>query len=127
MHFPRVLLVDDMPEILGLCAEILSPDYEIVGEATDGESAIAAAERLNPDVVVLDIAMPGLNGLEVAKRLRSSGCQARIVFLSGDTGLMAAARQLGGSGFVTKTRLVPDLPGAIREALSSQVLESISE
>jgi DNA-binding NarL/FixJ family response regulator len=127
LNLPRVLLVDDTPEILALCAEILCPDYEIVGEASDGESAIAAAERLIPDVVVLDISMPGLNGVEVAKRLRRSGCPAALVFLSGDIGLMTAALDLGGSAFVSKTRLVPDLPAAIQEALTGQSAMSISE
>lgn len=67
----RILLVDDTPEVLALCAEILK--REIVGTAGDGKSGVAAVERTSPDVVVLGIAMPRLNGIEVAKRLRSSG------------------------------------------------------
>lgn len=125
MNRPRVLLVDDTPEILALCAEILNPNYEIVGTAPDGKSAIAAFERTTPDVVVLDITMPRLNGIEVAKHLRSSGCRAAIVFLSGDMELMTAALAAGGSGFVTKTRLGADLLVAIREALAGRVFVSI--
>ena len=73
MERPRILLVDDVPEILALCSEILRPHYEIVGTAPDGESAIAVFETTTPDAVVLDISMPKLDGIEVARRLRSSG------------------------------------------------------
>ncbi len=124
MKRPRVLLVDDIPEILAYAAEILEPSYEIVGTAADGKSAIAAFERTTPDVVVLDISMPGLTGIEVARRLRSSGCIAPIVFLSAEMEFVMAALEAGGSGFVRKTLLDSDLPVAIREALAGRVFVS---
>jgi two-component system OmpR family response regulator len=114
------MLVDDTPEILVLCAEILKDNYEIVGTAPDGKSAIAACRTTAPDVVVLDIFMPRLSGIEVAKRLRSTGCQAVIVFLSDDTESVMAALDAGGSAFVTKARLGSDLVVAIAEALSGR-------
>ena len=126
MNRPRVLLVDDTPEILALCAELLKSEYEIVGTAGDGKSAIAAFGTFSPDVVVLDVSMPGLNGIEVATELRSSGCQAAIVFLSGEMEFMMAAMDGGGSGFVTKTRIASDLRVAIRETLAGRVFVSIS-
>jgi DNA-binding NarL/FixJ family response regulator len=118
------LLVDDRPEILTLCAQLLTPNYEIVGTAADGESAIAAFEEANPDAVVLDISMPGLNGIEVAKRLRNSECRAAIVFLSGDMEFAAVALDAGGSGFVTKNRIGSDLRIAIKEVLAGRVFLS---
>jgi len=121
---PRVLLVDDTPEILALCTEILRPHYEIVGTAPDGESAIAAFKTTTPDAVVLDISMPRLDGIEVARRLRSSGSPAAIVFLSGDVEFMMAALEAGGSGFVAKWLIGSDLPVAIREALAGRVFVS---
>jgi len=130
----RVLLVDDTPEILALCAEVLRPNFEIVGTVTDGHSAIAALTTTTVDVVVLDIAMPGLNGVEVARRLRSAGCPAAIVFfsadmdfLSADAKFMAAALEAGGSGFVAKRLLASDLPRAIREAVAGRVFVSDSQ
>lgn len=126
MKRPRVLLVDDLPEILAYCAEILKPNYEIVGTAPDGKSAIAAFEKTTPDVVVLDVSMPGLDGIEVARRLRSSGCLAAIVFLSAEMEFVTAALQAGGSGFVTKTLIDSDLPVAIKEALAGRVFVSAS-
>lgn len=127
MSVPRILLVDDTPEVLALCAEILKRSYEIAGTAGDGESAISAVEMTAPDVVVLDITMPRLNGVEVAKRLRSSGYGGAIVFLSGDLELMNSAMEAGGSAFVTKTRLSEDLLVAIREALAGRAFVSFSE
>jgi len=124
LKFPRVLLVDDIPEMLAYSAEILRPNYEIVGTAPDGKSAIAAFERTTPDVVVLDISMPGLNGIEVARRLRGSGCRAAIVFLSAEMEFVTAALEAGGSGFVRKTLIDSDLPVAIREVLAGRVFVS---
>lgn len=133
MKLPRVLLVDDTPEILALCLELLRPNFEIVGTVTDGHSAIALLTTTTPDVVVLDIAMPGLNGVEVARLLRSAGCTAAIVFfsvdmdfLTADGEFMTAALEAGGTGFVAKRRLASDLPRAIREAVAGRVFVSDS-
>jgi DNA-binding NarL/FixJ family response regulator len=130
---PRVLLVDDMPEILALCADVLRSTCDVVGTALDGMSVIAAVEKTAPDVLVLDISMSGLNGVEVARLLRSAGCRAAIVFLSGDLDFMTAdmefmttALQAGGSGFVAKRLISSDLPVAIREALAGRVFVSAS-
>jgi len=82
LRLPRVLLVDDTPEVLTLCVELLKANYDIVGTAADGKSAIAAVAAASPDVVVLDVSMPGLDGIDVARRLRASGCLAPIVFLA---------------------------------------------
>jgi two-component system sensor histidine kinase ChiS len=117
---PRVMLVHDTPEILVLCAEILREHYEIVGTAPDGKSAIAACGTTAPDVVVLDVFMPRLSGIEVAKLLRSAGCQAVIIFLSDDTESVMAALDAGGSAFVSKARIGSDLSIAIAEALSGR-------
>ena len=113
-----------MPEILALCSEILQPHYEIVGTAPDGESAIAAFETTTPDAVVLDISMPKLDGIKVARRLRSSGTPAAIVFLSGDVELMMEALEAGGSGFVLKRLIGSDLHIALREALAGRTFLS---
>jgi CheY-like chemotaxis protein len=124
---PRVLLVDDTPEILALCVEILKPHCEIVGTAPDGKSAIAAFKMTSPDVVVLDVSMPGLNGIEVARQLRGSGAGAAIVFLSADMEFTMAALEAGASAFVKKTLITTDLWVAIREALAGRGFVSLSD
>lgn len=121
----RILLVDDTPEVLAYCAEILKPDYDIVGTATNGRAAIHTFAATLPDVIVLDISMPGMSGIEVAKRLRNSGCRATIVFMSADDHFAKQALEAGGSAYVSKT-LIADLPIAIAEALAGRPFVSAS-
>ena len=79
---PKVLLVDDHPDILKSTSRLLSFDFEIVGTASDGYQAVDAAQRLDPDVIALDITMPGRDGFETAQQLVQIGTRARIVFLT---------------------------------------------
>ena len=126
MKRPRVVLVDDLPEIIEYCSALLKADHDIVGTAQSGKGAIAVCEEVDPDVIVLDISMPSLSGIEAAKRLRSSGCRAAIVFLSGSCELLTAALEAGGSAYVSKTRAGSDLRLAITEALAGRIFVSES-
>jgi len=121
---PRVLLVDDIPEVIEFCRKILEVNCDIVGTAPDGASAIAAVKAGQPDVVVLDISMPGLDGIEVARRLRASGCRAAIVFVSAGVECVTSALKAGGSAFVAKGRIKDDLLLAVSEALAGRVFVS---
>ena len=114
----RVLLVDDNKNILARVRAALTPACLVVGEATDGASALTAAKALRPDVIVLDISMPGMSGLEVGAALRLQQSTAAIVFLTvhDDAQLVDAAIQSGGTGYVLKTRLSTDLLRAVQEA-----------
>jgi DNA-binding NarL/FixJ family response regulator len=114
----RVLLVDDNQTMLARAETVLAATCAVVGEAHDGEAAIAAAAALRPDVIVLDISMPEMSGLEVATRLRLAGSTAEIVFLTvhDDAEFVEAAQAAGGIGYVVKAKLATDLPQAVREA-----------
>ena len=114
----RVLLVDDSTEMLAIAGAALAPVCVIVGTATDGQSALAAADTLRPDVIVLDISMPGMSGLDVAAALRAQSSTSAIVFLTihDDAQIVDAARQAGGTGYVLKRRLSIDLLEAVQEA-----------
>ncbi len=114
----RVLLVDDNQAMLARAEAVLEVACAVVGEAHDGEAAIAAAAALRPDVIVLDISMPEMSGLEVAARLRLAGSTAEIVFLTvhDDAEFVEAAQAAGGIGYVVKARLASDLLQAVREA-----------
>jgi len=118
----RVLLVDDNPEILERAAAILSPGCAIVGAVKDGPAALESVRALSPDVVVLDISMPGMSGLEVAGRLRRTGSNVHIVFLTihDDEELVEAAQAAGGIGYVAKTQLPSDLAVAVNEACAGR-------
>ena len=115
---PRVLVVDDNEEMLSRAAAVLKPWCVIVGAVKDGPSALAAAGALRPDVIVLDIGMARMNGFEVAARLRESGSTAEFVFFTvhEDEEFIAAAKAVGGIGYVVKLRLAADLLPAVREA-----------
>lgn len=114
----RVLLVDDNPEMLATARAALVPVCVIVGTATDGQSALTAADTLRPDVIVLDISMPGMSGLEVAAALREQGSAAAIVFLTvhDDAQIVDAAMRSGGTGYVLKRRLSTELLKAVQDA-----------
>ena len=78
----RVLLVDDHAGFRAVARRLLeSEGWNVVGEAADGTSALAAAARLRPDVVLLDIGLPDLDGFAVAERLARGGA-ADIVLIS---------------------------------------------
>lgn len=127
MNRPRVLLVDDVPEVVEYCKVLLAAEYDIVGSASSGADAIAAAGKLQPDAIVLDISMPGLSGIEVAKQLRASRCRAVIVFVSADDERVGEAIQAGGAGYVSKSRVKSDLRTAIKEAMAGRLFVSISD
>ena len=115
---PRVLVVDDNEEMLSRASAVLKSGCVIVGAVKDGPAALKAALTLRPDVIVLDIGMAGMNGFEIAARLRESGSTAEVVFFTvhADEEFIAAARAVGGIGYVVKPRLAADLLPAVREA-----------
>jgi DNA-binding NarL/FixJ family response regulator len=78
-----VLIVDDHPTFRSSARSVLEADgFVVVGEAGDGDAAIAAADRLRPDVVLLDVQLPDMDGFEIAKRLKLSGDAPAIVLTS---------------------------------------------
>ena len=96
----------------------------VVGEAADGEEAVAAARRLRPDVVVMDIAMPRLDGVSAAQRLLADPRPPKIIMLTTfdtDEHLHAALR-LGVSGFLLKVSPPEHLVAAIRVAAAGDAL-----
>jgi len=84
----RLLVADDHPMLReGLVAVLgTQPDFEVVGEADDGEDAVRLAERLDPDVILLDLEMPNVDGVEALQRLQEANSSARtVVFTAYDT------------------------------------------
>ncbi len=122
MECPRVLLADDLPEMLETVTLLLRDDFEIVGYAQDGEDAIKAAMTCDPDLLVLDIEMPFRNGIQVASHLRESGCRAKVIFLTahGDLDYVEAAWSLGALGYVLKYRIAADMLPAAKEVLQGR-------
>ena len=128
MPRPSILLADDNSGVLKYIRKMLEKDYEIVGALHDGESVLHDWTRLRPNVIVLDISMGEANGIEVARRLRNSGCNSQIIFLTihRDPEFVKAALEAGGSGYVVKSRMGKDLAVAIDAALSGKRFVSAS-
>jgi DNA-binding NarL/FixJ family response regulator len=81
----RVLIADDQALVRAGFRMILEiePDLVVVGEAADGEQAVAMARELEPDVVLMDVRMPGVDGIEATRRLLSApDCKTRVVVLT---------------------------------------------
>jgi CheY-like chemotaxis protein len=119
---PRVLAVDDHPEILRQLSAFLAADFDVVGLASDGNQAIELALRVVPDLIVLDVVLPRIDGFQVARRLREVGSPSRIVFttMHDEEDYAVEAFRSGGWGFVGKTRLHVDLISALEHAIEGR-------
>ncbi|MFD4657477.1 response regulator [Kitasatospora sp. NPDC058444] len=114
----KVLIVDDQPLVRRGLSLILWPDpsFEVVGEAEDGERAVAAALRLRPDVVVMDIRMPVLDGVGATAELARvlPGCRVLALSTFDMDEYVVAALRAGAHGFLPKDVSPEDLGAAIR-------------
>jgi len=114
----RVFLADDHPPLrLGLRALLSTlPDFEVVGEAGDGEEALALLERLQPDVAVLDIRLPRWDGLALAREIQRRGWPIRVLLLSAyeDDALIREAMAIGVEGYLLKQEGVEAIAAAVQ-------------
>lgn len=120
MRLSRVILADDVAQVLSAVAALLKEKFEIVAMVTDGQAALDATLALAPDLVVLDISMPGMSGIEVARELKRRGNKAKIVFLTvhQDSDILTTCFAAGGLGYVVKVLMQTDLIPAMYEALA---------
>jgi two-component system, NarL family, response regulator NreC len=116
----RIVLVDDHQVLRsGLRALLnLEPDFEVVGEASNGIEAVKLAETLRPDIIVMDVSMPEMDGLQAAEEIRSLDLQSKIVMLTvhADEEYLFQTLKAGASGFVHKSSADRELIEAIRTA-----------
>jgi DNA-binding NarL/FixJ family response regulator len=102
-----ILIVDDDERFRGLARRLLETEgFEVVGEAGDGEAALAAARELEPDVVLLDVQLPDIDGLQVAERLAAEGGPAVVLTSTRDeSDFGPQLQEAGARGFVPKGEL----------------------
>jgi len=111
----RLLIADDEP----LAAERLQlllaqiPDVDLIGTASDGESAVRMAEALSPDLLLLDIEMPGLDGIDVARALAAKQPSAAVVFITAFDQFAVAAFEVEAVDYLMK----PVTPDRLNRAL----------
>lgn len=120
----RVVLADDHTVVREGLEQILNgePDMEVVGQVSDGESAVRAVQELQPDVAVLDVAMPGLGGIGAALRIREACPTTQIVMLSmlDDQEHVSRAMLAGARGYILKECAGSELVKAIRAVHDGQ-------
>lgn len=103
----RILIADDSPQVRQGLRGLLSahPDWEVCGEAIDGQDALNKVRELSPDVVVLDFAMPIANGVKVAREISRTLPNISVLLCSMylDSQLASVARRSGILGLVSKS------------------------
>ena len=114
----RVLLVDDFADVRAALKRIIekTTDIEVVGEAVDGLEALQSIGKIDCDVVLLDISLPGMSGLEVLAQIRNGWPNLPVLMVSVHSAELygAPALRAGASGYLTKDKVVEQLPLAIR-------------
>jgi two-component system NarL family response regulator len=101
----RLLVVDDVPLFrAGLTAALVGAGYEVVGEAANGEAAVAIAESELPDLVLLDVLMPGESGIDAMQKIHAVSPNSAIVLLTGSESEedLVSAIKLGARGYIVK-------------------------
>jgi DNA-binding NarL/FixJ family response regulator len=121
-----VLICDDDPTVRGMLRSVLElrPSLRAVGEATDGNEAVAEAARLQPDVILLDLAMPHRTGLESLAELRHVAPRAKVIVFSGFS-MASVAEEVIGLGAVLYLTKGAD-PDAINDAIEQAAAETKS-
>lgn len=113
----KVLIVDDHPLICQAIRQVLEPDkgYLIIGEASDGLSALEMIQSLKPDVVILDISLEKIDGLSVLNRTMREKLDVRVLVFTSQSVDTYATRcfQAGASGFVSKNEPITQLLKAV--------------
>ncbi len=124
----RVLIVDDHPVVRQGLRSLLAghPDLEIIGEAVDGSEVLPFLAKHPTDVILLDIQMKGQSGIEVARRVRTSYPDVKIVILTtyDDDSLLREAMEAGVHGFLLKSVSHETLPDSIRAVMKGEKLLS---
>jgi DNA-binding NarL/FixJ family response regulator len=118
----RVLLADDHPALLSAIRRLLAQDFEVVGEAHDGEEAVQMAHDLRPDVVLTDLAMPRGGGLDAIRRISADASASTIIVLTvlADSAVVGAAVEAGARAYVLKSQAGVELLPAISAALAGR-------
>lgn len=113
-----VLIVDDSPPMRQALCEVFTreEDFDVCGEANNGQEAIDKARELKPDLVVTDFAMPVMNGLEVTRLLKTLWPELRVIVYTfhSNTFLEQQALTVGASAVVSKSEPITNLVAKAR-------------
>ncbi len=125
-----VVIADDHHVVREGIALILQQegDIKVIGQASNGEEAVAMIMQLNPDITILDISMPKLNGIQTAQKLIRDGFKGKILMLTqyDKEEYVREAIQTGASGYLLKDSIKDDVIAAIRKIMSGETFFSPS-
>ena len=115
----RVVVVDDLPEILELMVDVLElmGRIDVVATAHDGIEAISAVQVYDPDLIIMDVNMPRMNGLNAALSIREMNAATKILIMSSEDGpeTRIAAIDAGADAFVSKDNIVQNCRVQLRQ------------
>ena len=121
----KVMLVDDHPIVREGLGELLehSGDFEVVGQAPDGQKAVSAAQRLRPDVVVMDVIMPRKDGVEACREITDLLPDTSVLILTASTQEDAVVQAIaaGATGYLQKYSSKQEFLAAVREVAQGRV------
>ncbi len=122
----RILLVDDHPLLRGSLRDLLQkePDFEVVGEADNGQQAVQLSATLGPDIIIMDIAMPVMDGVTATKHIKAKQPLTAILILTVHTDVVTIFNilQAGASGYLIKSVFGPEVVYTIRAVLSGDMV-----
>src|SRR3954468_13191831 len=118
VDMPKIFLIDDHEIVRDGVRRLFStmrPEWEICGEAANGEEALARLCECESDIILVDVSLPGMNGFEITRRLRDLGHPAPVLLFTMDESesLHLEARKAGAQGCVRKSQAGCDLIAAV--------------
>lgn len=120
----RVVIVDD-DQLVRMALRLIvdgEPDLTVVGEAADGDAAIAIVDELRPDVVLMDVRMPGRDGLSATQEILTRPAPPRVLVLTtfDSDEMVLSALRVGALGFVLKDTPPPRILDAVRAVAAGE-------
>ena len=120
----KVMIVDDHPIVRDGLRKMLPvfDDLELIGEAENGQAALAGCRRMVPDVILMDILMAGMNGIPATRAILEEFPQVKIVILTSYPGddVVKEALEAGAIGYLLKNATIDTIANAIRAAYAGQ-------
>lgn len=121
-----IVVVDDHPVVRNGVVALLRtiPGLEVVGEASDGETAVRVVEEHGPDVVLMDVRMPGMDGIEATRRIREQTPGSRVLILTmhDDDATVFTAMKAGAQGYLLKEAEQDEIVRAVRGVVAGEAI-----
>lgn len=117
-----IVIAEDQRMMLGALSSLLNleEDMQVVGQASNGEEALALVRELTPDICLMDIEMPVKSGLEAAEELKGMSCKVIILTTFARTGYFERALKGGVRGYLLKDSPIEELAESIRQVMNGR-------